>query len=738
MFNRISATWHDLSRTIYTGNRLKANLRALTAVSLFTMLLGATLIALNLVHYNLSLLIPSAITFLGGAICALLAGVRKNREFAILVPILFCLIAFTYYAPTGAGSGTGILWSLLVPIGLGYFVSVKCSILVSLYYILFYSVLFYSPLREYMTQYYSEEFITRFPLVFASMAGFSSIAMIQYHRSVLLENDYTDRLNAEVAKQTAVAEERTQRIEEMSLQTIQTLAHAIDAKDAYTRGHSTRVSAYSVRIAEALGWDKEQVNDLRFAAMLHDIGKIGVPDSILNNPKRLTDVEFDIIKSHTTIGGEILRNRVMIKAAEDVALSHHERYDGSGYPRGLKGREISVEARIVAIADAFDAMSSNRIYRKACDDKYIRREMIAGREKQFDPALVDVFIDLWDRGLLDDIMKEDTVESSEKLEASSALLQDVMESFAAQSSGEEIDITTGILNRTAGEAAIAQAMTETAGCYVFFDVDNLKKINDTIGHEAGDRLLRLMGDTLAENSENALCCRLGGDEFIFFIKETSTDRIKKRIETIIEDFEEKKSKDLSLAVASLSAGAVLCTPDDTYENIYIRADKALYQTKQSGKHGYGFYSEETEGVVTNPEDTKKMIHALRDSGSYEGALDVEYRQFTKLYEFIGNLERRFSHQFRLILISLDPAGEQAPHDEDLERAMFYMEQSIMQTIRDVDVVTRYNRQQFLVILLGTEPEGVRIATDRIFRGYYKMYGSSIFSPSYTEIERDVS
>ncbi|MBO4394893.1 MAG: diguanylate cyclase [Eubacterium sp.] len=733
MKKRIVNAWKDLNRSIYTGKRLKDNMRALTIVSLFCAALGLVLVILDIVVENYIMIIPSALTLICGLASAYLVAVLKRRDIAIIIPTAFCAIAFTFYTFTGAGEGTALLWSLLMPVGICYFVSVKYGILLSIYYTILYLIVFYTPIRDSVSVYYTEAFMARFPLMYASMSIFTGIAMIQYHRSSLLEIEYTERLNAEVKKQTAVAEERAHRIQQMSYQTIQTLAYAIDAKDPYTRGHSTRVSGYSVKIAEALNWDEERVNNIRYAALLHDIGKIGVPDSILNNPKRLTDVEYDIIKSHTTMGAEILKNRVLIDNAENVALSHHERYDGTGYPNGLKGEEISEEARIVAIADAFDAMSSNRIYRKACDKEHIHRELIEGRGKQFDPKFVFVFITLWDSGQLDDIIKENMVETEESLEESSALLQEVMETFTSQSA-DEIDVVTGIMSRNAGETAIAQAMKEDVGCLVFFDLDNLKKINDTNGHDAGDKVLRMAGDTLSDNSDDGLCCRLGGDEFLLFIRTTSPERTAARIKKVLVEFKKKKNADPSVAVASLSAGAVMCTPDDVYEDVYNMADKALYHVKQNGKNDFAFYTEEMEGLESGRVDIKKMVSAISDSGSYEGALGVEYREFTKLYEFVGKMEKRFDHKFKLIMISLDSETDNEINDEEMERAMYYMEQSIMQTIRDVDVITRYNRHQFLVILLGTDPEGVKIATDRIFRGYYKMNGSGGFSPSYMIVD----
>ena len=726
----IRTAWANLDRPIYVGDRLKSHIIALTLVSIVTTLMGLVLIIIDLVTHQMTMMVASIITFLAGITCALCASVLKKLKIAEMIPTVFCAVALTIYAVTGAAQGTAILWSLLVPIGVCYFVNVKYGIILSSYYSILYLVIFYSRFREQIESYYTVEFMERFPILYCALSVFTSLAMVQYHTMALFEIEHTDRLTEEVAKQTAVAEERSRRIEQMSFQTIQTLANAIDAKDPYTKGHSSRVSQYSVLTAEALGWERERVDDLRFAALLHDIGKIGVPDSILNNPRRLTDVEYNIIKSHSTMGGDILKNRVLIKMAEDVARCHHERYDGRGYPLGLKGEEISEEARIVAIADAFDAMSSSRVYRKACDTEHIKKELREGKGKQFDPKFTDVFLDLWERGLFDEILKNDAEDDSTGLEESSALLQEVMETFVAQSTADDIDITTGIMTRTAGEAVIAQAMKLDYGCFVFFDVDNLKKINDTQGHDSGDKLLKMMGDTLTENSSDGICCRLGGDEFLLFIKKVSKEEAEDRVTKVINDFEGRKSTDPKLSAASLSAGMVMSTPSDTYMKVYSNADKALYHVKQNGKNSFGFYDSESEAVRNEELDINRLIHGIKASGSYKGAMGVEYREFTKLYELVANMEKRFSCPFKLIVITLETVSGDAPEVNELERAMFYMEQAIHQAIRGVDILTRYSSQQFLVLLLGADDTGVKTAVDRIFRGYYKMNVSGAFCPSY--------
>ena len=222
-----------------------------------------------------------------------------------------------------------------------------------------------------------------------------------------LQESLREEMETEIDKQTKYAEQRQKKVEEMSVQLVQTLANAIDAKDKYTNGHSSRVAEYCVRVGTAMGMSKEEVDLLRYEGLLHDIGKIGISDNILNKAEGLTDTEFSVLKEHVTIGGDIMHDASTLPGAENVIRHHHERYDGKGYPNGLKGDQIPLDARIVTIVDTYDAMSSNRVYRKALSKEVIKTELLKEKGGQFDPKILDIFLNLFDRGSLDDVAPRD-------------------------------------------------------------------------------------------------------------------------------------------------------------------------------------------------------------------------------------------------------------------------------------------------------------------------------------------
>ncbi len=183
----------------------------------------------------------------------------------------------------------------------------------------------------------------------------------------------------------------------MTEETAQALATAIDAKDKYTHGHSTRVAEYSRHIARISGKTESECRNIYLSALLHDVGKIGIPNVIINKQGKLTDEEYEIIKTHPSIGKEILANITQTPHIADGAYYHHERYDGKGYPTGLKGSQIPDYGRIIAVADAYDAMTSNRSYRETLTQEKARSEIENGIGTQFDPEYARIMLDLIDQ-----------------------------------------------------------------------------------------------------------------------------------------------------------------------------------------------------------------------------------------------------------------------------------------------------------------------------------------------------
>ena len=193
---------------------------------------------------------------------------------------------------------------------------------------------------------------------------------------------------------------RHERDNEIINESIETFTGFIDAKDPYTNGHSKRVATYTKLIAQKMGYEGEELDRIYYVALLHDCGKIGVPDNILGKPGRLTNEEFEIIKSHTVRGGEILSSFKSLENAGEGALYHHERYDGKGYPEGLAGEDIPLIARMICVADSFDAMNTNRVYRDKLPREQIISELEKGKGSQFDPKIADIMLGLINDGTI--------------------------------------------------------------------------------------------------------------------------------------------------------------------------------------------------------------------------------------------------------------------------------------------------------------------------------------------------
>ncbi len=223
-----------------------------------------------------------------------------------------------------------------------------------------------------------------------------AVVVIVYYIYMLM--DVNEKAEAAKTREIAFYKEARRIEATMFEQTAEALVSAIDAKDIYTRGHSSRVAVYSRKIAERAGLTEKECEEVYFTALLHDVGKIGIPDNIINKRGRLTEAEIEEIKHHSIVGDQILAKIKQSPYLRIGAHYHHERYDGEGYPEGLSGENIPRIARIIAVADAFDAMTSTRSYRDALPMDRVKQELIDGLGKQFDPGFGQIMLKLIECG----------------------------------------------------------------------------------------------------------------------------------------------------------------------------------------------------------------------------------------------------------------------------------------------------------------------------------------------------
>jgi diguanylate cyclase (GGDEF)-like protein/putative nucleotidyltransferase with HDIG domain len=530
------------------------------------------------------------------------------------------------------------------------------------------------------------------------------------------------------------------QIQKMTLQTITTIANTIDAKDEYTRGHSRRVSEYSVAIARELGMDEKELDALRSIALLHDIGKIGVPDAVLNKPGKLTNEEYQLMKRHTVIGADILKDIGMLPGIDIGAKYHHERWDGKGYPDGLSGEDIPYIARIIAVADAYDAMTSNRVYRKHLDENAVLNEIKKGVGNQFFPDAANALIRMLEDGRMVNI-SPDIQDDPQEMQDVSTIMSRVMEKNEEKiTESLKIDELTGKYNRHYGEKLIRASMEQGKGCFIIIDIDNFRKLNDTSGFLLGDVVLKLVADCLGQIDRKKLVARVGGDEFSVFVFDlTDEDEIRRIVEGILNLIKEKSSELELSDEFTVSMGIEICKKErNDFNEIYTKADKALYYAKQQGGGEYYFhnkssgYAEESSDSV----DLKKLVALIKgkDTEKHKEEFQVNYPDIRNIYDFVKIQAERNNQHVQLLLFNLKPVDGIHMELDERDRIMGLLEKAISASIRGVDVSARYSSTQRIVILVDHTKEQVDDVTERIMKEFYKMYDKKEVSISYDEAD----
>lgn len=445
---------------------------------------------------------------------------------------------------------------------------------------------------------------------------------------------------------------------------------------------------------------------------------------------------FERLQQHTVIGSEIVKNISFIPGIENGVLYHHERYDGKGYA-GLSGDKIPEAARIIAVADAYEAMSSDRSFRSRLSKDQIIEEFVRGRGTQFDPYIVDVFLDLLAEGLsIDETSVELDFAHEESIGEAGALLRQVFTETVQETQNElEKDSLTGFLNRKYFEEKINNYLLRhnSYGTFFMTDLDNFKSVNDTYGHAAGDTLILAFAEVLRENvRDDDFVCRIGGDEFAIFFPELDKEYvIRQRAENIIQSFSERK-EELGYDLCSVSIGIMTKYAGSKavdYETLYRNADKALYYVKNNGKDDYHLYanmSEENERDEWNAQqlDMPQLLRQITERKYRNGAYAVEYDRFAYIYQFIARNIERSKQQVQLILLSLETGKEISNLREKLEDALMLLEAAIVRSLRRGDVTTRFGTTQQIVVLMGANVDNGKAVADRIVEKYKILSGEN--------------
>lgn len=516
---------------------------------------------------------------------------------------------------------------------------------------------------------------------------------------------------------------KTQEVESVILQSITAIANTIDAKDSYTRGHSERVAEYSAVIAREMGWQEEDVQLLYNIALLHDIGKIGIPDSILNKPGRLSDYEFSIIKQHTITGGEILKDIHSMQNAFIAAKYHHERYDGKGYPSGLKGEEIPLFARVIAVADAYDAMTSNRVYRKKLSNEIVLRELEKGSGTQFDPKIAGVFIDILKRNQSFDGTDTEDVRMTEVVSN-----QQRSEEYMATH-----DCVTGLYKKEHATTLFKQIPAKAEYAFCLVGLSNFAQINKVYGRIQGDYVLQSMARIITDGlEEEEFAYRISGSMFgICLRKRESLEQIEAYATQLLDKFRELKKAIAVLETGGIAIGISRTITDGRdFHKIYRCADCALYYAKCQNC-GYWIYKDMVAELPMVERGAVRLNKCLFSEEARKQCHVTGNKKLVARLDTAGQFVKEYGKPCYLVLFELSAVRECVEDDTSLVDSMKLLEVSVIENIKKQDMGMRFSSSQYLIIMQIDDRDVVDKHVERISRQYYRMNSSKKFELEFT-------
>ena len=523
-------------------------------------------------------------------------------------------------------------------------------------------------------------------------------------------------------------EKKTKLCDTIAYQSMLTVANTIDAKELYSKGHSRRVAEYSQKIARVMGLSKEKQKTMYHIGLMHDVGKIAIPDDILNKTGPLTPAEKIIVQKHASIGGDILGGMTMIEGLADGVRHHHERYDGTGYPARLKGEDIPLYARIVCVADCYDAMVSARSYKKGIDKENAKQELIRQSGSHFDPKVVEAFLTILD-GKVDFKNKNRTVAviPGEKESEDNALLKKVYSKNVIEIANNVFkDTFTGFWNRNYMEDEINIFLKDESnrGALFVLELSRFRTVKEEYGLVACDKLVMLITEIIKPMlNDEMFACRVGSDQFVVFFKnETRLEELSIKAQDIIDRIVEKK---VEIDINNISNACIgIAVTDEyisSYNLLYQGADRALYHIKQGKENGFYFYNESYKEKLADNfygfVDLKRLISYLSEEPLYQNDFKVELGNYLKIFNFISKYIERCQTGAQLLLYTVIEKEVGRISDGELSDALQSMQNIVIGTVRKGDVTTIFSSHQILVILMDVNAKNAQQVSQKIMKRF---------------------